>query len=256
MSVATQTSSTPLAGEIALVTGATSGIGRATAEHLAELGAHVLLSGRDVERGEAVVAGIRAAGGKADFLAADLSDVTGARDLAQRAIDAGGGRVDILVNNAGIFPFGPTVEFSDDDFDAIVEVNLRSPFALVQALAPGMVERGGGAIVNVSSAAGQRALPVAGVYSASKAALDQLTRSWAAEFGPSGVRVNAVSPGPVRTEGTVDFKELHDELAKISPSGRVSQPADVAAAIGFLAGPGASNIHGTVLPVDGGYLAA
>ncbi|GAA0637314.1 SDR family oxidoreductase [Sporichthya brevicatena] len=248
--------STPLADNVALVTGATSGIGRAAAEHLAELGAHVLVSGRDVERGEAVVATIRAAGGKADFLAADLADVYGARDLAQRAIEAGGGRVDILVNNAGIFPFGSTVEFSNDDFDAVVGVNLKSPFALVQALVPGMVERGAGTVVNVSSAAGQRALPAAGVYSATKAALDQLTRSWAAEFGPSGVRVNAVSPGPVRTEGTVDFTDLHAEFAEISPSRRVSEPADIAAAIGFLAGPGASNIHGTVLPVDGGYLAA
>ena len=206
--------STSLSGSTALVTGSTSGIGKATALHLAELGAHVLVSGRDVARGEAVVAVIRAAGGKADFLAADLADVTAARDLAQRALDAGGGRVDILVNNAGVFPFGSTVEFADDDFDAVVAVNLKTPFALVQALAPGMVERGGGTIVNVSSAGGQKGMAVAGVYSASKAALDQLTRSWAAEFGPSGVRVNAVSPGPVRTEGTEPFGEFIDELVK------------------------------------------
>ncbi len=260
MSVASSTqissTSTPLAWEVALVTGATSGIGRAAALHLAQLGAHVLVSGRDLERGEAVVEVIRAAGGKADFLAADLSDVAAARDLARRALEAGGGQLDILVNNAGIFPFGGTVELSDDDFDAIVAVNLKTPFALVQALAPGMAERGRGAIVNVSSAGGQRGMAVAGVYSASKAALDQLTRSWAAEFGPSGVRVNAVSPGPVRTEGTATFDEFIDELVKTSPGGRVSRPDEVAAAIGFLAGPGASNIHGTVLVVDGGYLAA
>ncbi len=248
--------SASLSGSTALVTGATSGIGKATALHLADLGAHVLVSGRNVERGEAVVATIRAAGGKADFLAADLADVIAARDLAQRALDAGGGRVDILVNNAGIFPFGLTHEFADDDFDAIVAVNLKTPFALVQALAPGMVKRGDGAIVNVSSAAGQRGMAVAGVYSASKAALDQLTRSWAAEFGPSGVRVNAVSPGPVRTEGTEPVAEFIDELVRSTPGGRVSRPEEIAAAIGFLAGPGASNIHGTVLAVDGGYLAA
>jgi NAD(P)-dependent dehydrogenase (short-subunit alcohol dehydrogenase family) len=182
--------------------------------------------------------------------------VTGARELAQRAIDAGGGRVDILVNNAGIFPFGTTTELSDADYAAVFAVNVAAPFALVQALAPGMAERGGGAIVNVSSGVAQRGWPLAGAYSATKAALDQFSRSWAAEFGPAGVRVNTVSPGPVRTEGTAAFAEMLDDLALGLPSKRVSRADEIAAAIGFLAGPGASNIHGAVLAVDGGYLAA
>ncbi|MGQ0845196.1 MAG: SDR family NAD(P)-dependent oxidoreductase [Sporichthyaceae bacterium] len=245
-----------LSGSTALVTGATSGIGKATALHLAELGAHVLVSGRDVRRGEAVVATIRAEGGKADFLAADLTEIAGARDLAQRALDAGGGRVDVLVNNAGIFPFGSTTDFADDDLDAVLAVNVRAPFALVQALAPGMVERGAGAIVNVSSVVAQRGSAISGVYAASKAALDQFTRGWAAEYGRAGVRVNSVAPGPVRTEGTEAFHEHLDELAASIPAGRVSQPEEIAAAVGFLAGPGASNIHGSVLVVDGGFLAA
>jgi NAD(P)-dependent dehydrogenase (short-subunit alcohol dehydrogenase family) len=247
--------STDLSGQTALVTGSTSGIGRATAEHLAARGAHVLVSGRDAERGDAVVAAIRAAGGKADFIAADLHDATAARDLARRATDLGGGAVDILVNNAGIFPFQPTVDITEETFDAVIAVNVKAAFFLVAALAPAMAARGHGAIVNVSSMAASLGMPVTSLYGSSKLILEGMTRCWATEFGPAGVRVNAVSPGPIRTEGTEPFGPALDDLVGAAPAGRVGTPAEVAAAIGFLVGPDAGYIQGTVLAVDGGRTA-
>jgi NAD(P)-dependent dehydrogenase (short-subunit alcohol dehydrogenase family) len=244
-----------LNGRTALVTGSTSGIGRATALHLAELGAHVIVSGRDAARGDATVGAIRAAGGKADFVAADLTNADSVRELAQRATELGAGHVDVLVNNAGVFPFGATEQTDETALDLLYAVNLKAPYLLVQALAPGMAARGHGAIVNVSTYVAVRGTPIGGAYGASKAALDLLTKGWATEFGPSGVRVNAVSPGPVRTEGTEPFGEMLDGFAANAPSGRVSQPEEIASVIGFLAGPGASQIHGAIVPVDGGLLA-
>ena len=138
------TTSIELSGKTALVTGATSGIGRATSVLLADRGAHVVVSGRDEARGDAVVAEIRAAGGKADFVGAELGDADSVRALARDAIHLGGGKVDILVNNAGIFPFGPTPEASDEDIDSVYAVNVKAPFLLVGSLAPGMAERGKG----------------------------------------------------------------------------------------------------------------
>ncbi|HEX3827078.1 MAG TPA: SDR family oxidoreductase [Sporichthyaceae bacterium] len=253
--VGEQIMSAVLSGRTALVTGSTSGIGRATALHLAELGAHVIVSGRDAERGEATVAAIRAAGGKADFVAADLGDSHSVRELAERATELGGGAVDVLVNNAGVFPFATTAETSEEVLDFTFDVNLKAPYLLVQALAPGMAARGHGAIVNVTTRVAQIGMPISGAYGASKAALELLTKGWATEFGPSGVRVNAVSPGPVRTEGTEPLGDMLDQLAAPAPSRRVAQPEEIASAIGFLVGPGASQIHGTVLPVDGGLVA-
>ncbi|WP_166759420.1 SDR family NAD(P)-dependent oxidoreductase [Frigoribacterium faeni] len=241
--------------KIALVTGATSGIGRATAEQLAARGHHVVVSGRDAERGDAVVQGIREAGGSADFVAADLRDEAGARELAARATELGGGRVDVLVNSAGIFPFGPTAETTEQGFDDVVGINVKAPYFLVAALAPAMAERGEGAVVNVTTMVAEFGAAGMGIYGASKAALVLLTKSWAAEFGPSGVRVNAVSPGPTRTEGTAAMGEALDQLAAAGPAGRPGTAAEVAEAIVFLATDAASFVHGAVLPVDGGRIA-
>jgi NAD(P)-dependent dehydrogenase (short-subunit alcohol dehydrogenase family) len=248
--------SADLTGTTALVTGATSGIGRAAALLLARRGAHVLVSGRDAARGDAVVAKIREAGGKADFVAADLADAGSVRALARQAAELGGGHVDILVNNAGVFPFGPTPDTRDQDIDTVYAVNVKAPFTLVGELAPAMAARGKGAIVNVLTMAAQFGIAGMGLYGSSKAALALLTKSWAAEFGPSGVRVNAVSPGPTRTEGTEPMGSQLDVLASMAPAGRPAAPEEIASAISYLAGDQASFVHGAVLDVDGGRNAA
>ena len=246
--------SSELSGTTALVTGGTSGIGRETAIALAGLGAHVVLSGRDAARGEEAVSRIRESGGKADFVAADLTDAASARALADRARELAG-QVDVLVNNAGIFPTGPTASLSEADFDRVYGINVKVPYFLVAELAPDMASRGHGAIVNVSTMVATRGMAGMALYGSSKAAVELMTKAWAAEFGPSGVRVNAVSPGPTRTEGTEVFGEGLDELASAGPAGRVAAPAEIAAAIAFLVPEGSSVVQGAVLPVDGGRLA-
>jgi NAD(P)-dependent dehydrogenase (short-subunit alcohol dehydrogenase family) len=246
---------TDLMGNTALVTGGNSGIGRATALAMARRGAHVVLSGRDARRGEQVVAAIRAQGGTADFVASDLSDEAGARQLAKQATELGGGHVDILVNNAGVFPFGATHDATEDDFDQVYAVNVKAPFFLVAELAPKMAERGHGAIINVTTMVAEFGMAQMALYGSSKAALVLLTKSWAAEYGPAGVRVNAVSPGPTRTEGTAGMGEALDQLAAVAPSGRPGLPEEIASAIVYLASDEASFVQGALLPVDGGRIA-
>lgn len=243
-----------LAGSTALVTGATSGIGKATALALAGRGARVLVSGRDAERGQAVVPAIRANGGEADFIEADLNDADAARYLARRALEIAG-HVDILVNNAGVFPFGSTVQMPLDTFHDVYATNVRAPFILVAELAPKMAERGKGAIVNVSSMVGDFGIAGLALYGSSKAALNLLTKAWAAEFGRNGVRVNAVSPGPTRTEGTAGQEDALAQLAAMAPAGHPATPEEIADAIVYLASDNASFVHGVVLPVDGGRAA-
>jgi NAD(P)-dependent dehydrogenase (short-subunit alcohol dehydrogenase family) len=244
-----------LAGQTALITGGNSGIGRAIARDLAERGAHVILTGRDDVRGEEVVATIRAEGGKADFIAASLTDEASARQLARQAVGLGGGHVDILVNNAGIYPFGPTHEATEDDFDKVYEINVKVPFFLVAELAPAMASRGKGAIVNITTMVAQYGQASMALYGSSKAALVLLTKSWAAEYGPAGVRVNAVSPGPTRTEGTAPMGDALDNLAATTPAGRPGLPEEIASAVAYLASDDASFVHGALLPVDGGRIA-
>ncbi|MGH3853536.1 MAG: SDR family NAD(P)-dependent oxidoreductase [Pseudonocardiaceae bacterium] len=246
--------SSELSGTTALVTGGTSGIGRAAATALAGLGAHVVISGRDAGRGAQVVEAIRAAGGRADFVATELRDEASARSLAARVRELVG-HIDVLVNNAGIFPFGPTADTSESDFDAVFSVNVKAPYFLVAELAPEMVKRGHGAIINVSTMVAEYGAAGMALYGASKAALVLLTKSWAAEYGPSGVRVNAVSPGPTRTEGTAGMDEDLKQLALQAPAGRPADAAEIAEAITFLATDRSSFVHGAVLPVDGGRIA-
>jgi NAD(P)-dependent dehydrogenase (short-subunit alcohol dehydrogenase family) len=246
---------TDLMGNTALVTGGNSGIGRATALAMAGRGAHVVLSGRDAGRGEQVVAAIRAQGGTADFVATDLSDETSVRRLAKRATELGGGHVDILVNNAGAFPFGATHDATEEDFDNVYAVNVKAPFFLVAELAPKMAERGHGVIINVTTMVAEFGMAQMALYGSSKAALVLLTKSWAAEYGPAGVRVNTVSPGPTRTEGTAGMGEALDQLAAAAPSGRPGLPEEIASAIVYLASDEASFVQGALLPVDGGRVA-
>jgi len=244
-----------LTGATALVTGGNSGIGRATAIALADLGAHVVLTGRDSGRGDATVSTIRSRGGKADFIPGSLSDETSARSLARQAVDLGGGHVDILVNNAGVFPFGPTHEATEADFDTVYDVNVKVPFFLVAELAPAMAKRSKGAIINITTMVAEFGQANMALYGSSKAALGLLTKSWAAEYGPSGVRVNAVSPGPTRTEGTAPMGDALDQLAAAAPHGRPGLPEEIAAAVAYLASDDASFVYGAVLPVDGGRVA-
>ncbi|MFJ2645266.1 SDR family NAD(P)-dependent oxidoreductase [Streptomyces sp. NPDC087420] len=244
-----------ITGRNALVTGSTSGIGRATATVLAGQGAYVLITGRDQERGDEVVDVIRAAGGKADFLRADLSDASSADILAELALDTAGGRIDILVNNAAIGALGATAGFDEALYDNHFTLNVKIPFRLVGAIAPTMVERGSGAIVNITSMAGQFAIPGMAVYGACKAALGLLTKNWAAEYGPSGVRVNAVSPGTTRTPFVAPLGDALEGLAAQSPLGYVADPAEIASAIAYLASDDASFVNGVVLNVDGGRTA-
>jgi NAD(P)-dependent dehydrogenase (short-subunit alcohol dehydrogenase family) len=242
-------------GRTALVTGGNSGIGRVVATQLAARGAHVVVSGRNAARGAETVEAIRTAGGRADFVAADLARIDSVRALAREATRLGDGHVDVLINNAGVFPFAPTADATEADFDTTFAVNVKAPFYLVAELAPAMAARGHGAIVNLSTMVatyGQAGMPL---YGSSKAALGLLTKSWAAEFGPSGVRVNAVSPGPTLTEGTQPMGDSLGQMAANAPANRVGTPEEVAAGILFLASDAASMVHGVVLPIDGGRLA-
>jgi NAD(P)-dependent dehydrogenase (short-subunit alcohol dehydrogenase family) len=239
-----------LVGQRALVTGATSGIGRAVALKLAEEGADVIVAGRDAERGAETVAAIEAEGGSARFVAADLDDLDSVARLAEQA-----GDVDILVNNAGVFSFAPTHETDVATFERTFAVNVRAPFFLTAALAPKMAARGGGSIVNVATMAAHFGLPGASAYGSSKAAIVSLTQTWAAEYGPQGVRVNVVSAGTTRTEGTAGMGDGLDALAGTSPLGRPASPEEIAEAIVFLASPRSSYVSGAVLAADGGRTA-
>jgi NAD(P)-dependent dehydrogenase (short-subunit alcohol dehydrogenase family) len=240
--------SPPLEDQKALVTGATSGIGRAIALQLADEGVEVIVHGRDTLRGAETVRAIEARGGRARFVAADLSDSTEVRRLAEEASD-----IDILVNNAGFSVFGDTAGLDAEKFDALFAANVRAPFLLVAALAPGMAARGHGSIINMSSMAGQIGLAGGAAYGATKAALASMTRAWAAEFSHKGVRVNAVAAGPVSTEGAAPDRA--SALGKTTLLNRAADPEEIAEVVGFLASPRASYITGAIVAVDGGRTA-
>lgn len=237
-----------LSGRRALVTGATAGIGRAIAQQLAREGAEVIVHGRDAERGRTLVGEIEATGGLARFIGADLADTGDVERLAREA-----GDVDILINNAGVYQFLPTDEMTDQRFALHMELNTRAPYVLVRALVPGMVSRGRGSIVNISTLAVAVPTTGTGMYSASKAALEQLTRVWAAEYAEKGVRVNAVAPGPTRTSGTDDMDpETLRAVAQTTAMGRIAEPEEIAESVVFLASDKASYVTGIVLEVAGG----
>jgi NAD(P)-dependent dehydrogenase (short-subunit alcohol dehydrogenase family) len=244
-----------LSDRTALVTGATGTIGRAVAIGLAAEGAHVVVTGRDRRRGEAVVAEIRAGGGLADLVVADLDGSAAAsRGLAEDAARLLGGRVDILVNNAGIFPGHATPDTDEKTFDEVYAVNVKAPFFLTAAIAQGMAASGGGAVVNIGSWVVRLGLAAGTAYAASKGALETLTRAWSAEFGPRGVRVNAIAPGVIRAEGAPG--DVGAVLMNGTPAGAVAGPEAIAHAAVYLASEESSFVYGTVLAVDGGRVSA
>ncbi len=240
-----------------MITGSTAGLGAGIATALAEAGASVLVSGRDAKRGADVVQRIESAGGRATFIGADLGAGGNAvTRLAADATAAAGGSIDILVNNAAMLLMpSPTAEVPEQQIRDAFAINVFAPFLLTGAIAPAMAQRGSGVIVNVGSISGLIGSANSALYSATKATVHSLSKSWADEYGPSGVRVNTVAPGPIRTERNAEFEEhVAPVLARI-PSRRMSTVAEVAAAVVFLAGDDAANIHGATLSIDGGWSA-
>ena len=230
---------------VALVTGATSGIGKAVAVDLARDGFDVVVHGRNAERGAATVREIQTEGGRARFIAADLSQPDQVAALAEQA-----GDVEVLVNNGGFSWFGPSADLQTDVYDELFDSNVRAAYLLVAALAPKMAARGHGSIISVDSMAGRIGLAGGAAYGATKAALTAMSRAWAAEFSPAGVRVNTVAPGPVFTGESK--RELIENLASTTLLNRGAEPAEISGVVAFLASEKASYITGAVIPVDGG----
>lgn len=250
-----------LAGRRALITGASRGIGAAIARCLAGEGAEVGLVARGESALAPLVEELQSQGTRCSTYCADLAAAEGARTLAQACL-AEGRCWDILINNAGVAHQTALLEETEEAWDALMRVNLRSPMVLAQALVPGMIEAGGGKIVNVSSVAAYLGTPGFGAYAASKAALNQLTRSMAVEWGPHNIQVNAVCPTIILTDmgrelwDRPEMAQARDLKQKRIPAHRFGTPEEVAKAVLFLAGPGANFVSGVALPVDGGMLAS
>jgi len=243
-----------LDGATAVVTGATSGLGAACALALARAGAKVVVSGRDRERGERVVAEIEAAGGTAQLELADLSDAADLAAFADRVLERHD-PVDILVNAAGVFDRGDAVDVSLEQWDALLSTNVTSTFVLCQRFGRAMIERGRGKIVNFSSTDGFLGVPEQLAYNVSKGAIVQLTRTLGAEWIRHGVNVNAVAPCDFATpmiEPFLDQPEYREWIMEAIPARRVGQPDEIVGAVLFLASPASDMVVGHNLLVDGG----
>ena len=243
-----------LAGQVVLVTGGSRGIGAATARAAAQAGAAVAIGFRqDADAASSVVASIKGTGKVAEAFRADVSDPAAAKQLIT-SVEASFGKIDGLVNNAGIMPSSPVVEMSDEEWDTVLRTDLFGPFYCSRAALPGMVQRGSGSIVMISSRLGQIGWPELAHYSAAKAGLLGLTKSMAREYGPQGVRVNAVAPGFTITDMTRDIVDTESGRRRLAelPSRRFPEPENVAAAVVFLLTDAAALFHGQTLNPNGG----
>ncbi|ABC82929.1 SDR family NAD(P)-dependent oxidoreductase [Anaeromyxobacter dehalogenans] len=243
-----------LENKVAIVTGGSRGIGAAIAKALAASGAKVAVNyARSKEHGQQVVADIAARGGRAMLARADVTVPSEVEGMV-RAVEAELGPVDVLVNNANMsFPIAPFAEYRWEDFERKLCSELKASFLTCQAVVPGMIRRGGGCIVNVSSGLSRQPGPGFVAHSSAKAALDAFSRSLALELGPHGIRVNVVAPGLTLTDATASQpKAMHDAIAAHTPLRRLGAPEDVAGAVLFLCGEGARHVSGTYLPVSGG----
>ncbi len=248
-----------LTGKVALVTGSTRGIGYAIAERLALQGASVVVSSRKAEACEAAREKIAALGGDVVGAQCNVSDKTQLRSLVDVAVAAYGG-IDILVCNAATNPhFGPMEQISDEAYEKILGTNLRSNVWLCNMVLPLIAQRGGGSAVLLSSIAGIKGTRLLGAYGLTKAALAQLARNLAVEWGGRKVRVNCLAPGIIRTDfakALYENQQVHDHVVAGIPLGRIGEPADVAGAAAFLASPAGAYITGQTLSIDGGATVA
>jgi 3-oxoacyl-[acyl-carrier protein] reductase len=243
-----------LTGKVAVVTGASKGIGAAIAQELAKDGASVIVNySSSGQQADAVVAKIQAAGGNAKSVRADVSQPGQAKQLIDTTVSEFG-RVDILVNNAAVYDFLPLEQVTEAHFDRMFNLNVKGLLFTTQAAAAAFAERGG-SIINIGSMASQTPPPGSVVYSATKGALDVITKGLAAELGPRKILVNAVLPGPVETEGTQsmdNWDQFKNMLVPRTPLGRVGQPRDIATVVSFLASDDAGWITGQIIPAAGG----
>ena len=246
-----------LKGKVAIVTGSSKGIGAAIAEDLAREGASVIVNySSSPQKAEEVVSRIKANGGSAKAVRADVSKTAEARQLIDATL-AEFGRADILVNNAGVYEFRPLPEVDEAHFDRMFDLNVKGLVFATQAAVKAFGENGG-TVINISSMASLAATPNGSVYSATKAAVDSVTRTLAAELGPKKILVNSVLPGPVETDGALslsNWDEFSARLVQQTPLGRIGKPADIAKVVSFLASDDAGWITGQVIPVAGGLRA-
>jgi len=245
----------PLQGKVGLITGASRGIGRAIAVELARRGAQVVVNyNRGADAAAEVVAAIAAEGGQATALQADVSDLTQAQALVDATLETCGG-LDILVNNAGVTRDQVILMMSEEDWDTVIQVNLKSLFNTCKAAARRMVRQRSGRIVNITSIVGIAGQGGQTNYAAAKAGIIGFTKSLAKELGPRGITVNAVAPGLVPTDLTATLpEELRQKAVEQTPLRRLGRAEEIAHAVAFLASEEAAFITGAVLPVDGGLV--